>query len=224
MKFSVLGSGEYMRRGLEYLAAQGRVPVDNGDILVCLAHPKILTAEEMAAYPKGCINFHCGLPNYRGRHPLQWMLIDGVKKIPCAVHYMDEGIDTGDIIVRTVLSTVRDETYASALDKVTTTVGPLVLEAIEQIEQGTVRRKPQGDGRIVAKRTDADSEFSFSQKSVDIHRMINAMSSPMPNAFCNGVKYARSYSGNEVGDIIAMTIDGREVVATADGVVLVKRA
>lgn len=223
LKFKLLGSGEYLRKGLDYLFQNGYAPSDDADLLVCLAHPKILKQEDISQYALGCINFHCGLPKYRGRHPLQWMLIEGVKEIPCAVHFIDEGIDTGPIVSEKTVDVDRNETYASALDKVTDTVGPLLVEAFDLIEQG-FKGTPQNDKTLPKpRRTPEMSEFTFDQPSADIHHFINALSDPMPNAFCNGIKYKQSFSGQTAGEIVAKCTDGRLVMATADGVVLVER-
>lgn len=234
MKFAVCGTGEYLSKGIEYLKAHGYEPLllpDPDDapadtkLLICLAHPEILKQPTISRFQKGCLNFHCGLPNYRGRHPLQWMLIDGVDRIPVAVHYMDEGIDTGDIVSHDEIQVDRNETYASALEKVTAMVGPLLVEALNRIELDAVHPVKQVGGRYTRKRTPEDSKFSFDMPSAAVHRFINAMADPMPNAFDeDGNTYWRSDIGHFPGQIVALTTDGRYVVATADGVVLVALA
>jgi methionyl-tRNA formyltransferase len=219
LKIEVWGSGEYLRRGMEVI---GNLVGTPAELLVCLAHPKILKPQDWEPYKYGAINFHCGLPNYRGRHPLQWMLIDGVSEIPVAVHFIDEGVDTGNVIVESYVPVSRNETYASALDKVTEMVGPMALEAIRRVEAGCKGTK-QPEGRSIRKRTPEDSQFSFDMPSSAVHRFINAMADPMPNAFCNAVRYKRSVQG-EPGEILARLGGGWEVVATRDGYVLVERA
>lgn len=222
LKFKVLGSGEYLRKGIQYLKTHGYEPCENADLLICLAYPEILKKKEIAKYPLGVINFHCGLPNYRGRHPLQWMLIDGVSEIPVAVHFIDEGIDTGPILIERTIKTMRDETYASALEKVTDMVGFMVLEAMERIAVGG-KGTPQDKSALPKpRRTPFDSEFTFDAPSVAIHRFINAMSDPMPNAFTGRAAYSRSYSGERPGQILVSCDDGRQVISTQDGVVLVR--
>ena len=225
MKIAVCGTGAYYERGVAYLKAHGYEPQEvaeptlaEADVLICLAHPKILRPKTLKRFPKGCINFHCGLPNYRGRHPLQWMLIDGVKRIPCAVHYMVKAVDEGDIIEDTSFAVDRNETYATALEKVLEQVGPLLVAALYNIEHDKVIRKPQGVGRYWPKRTPADSRVNFNQPSAVVHRFINAMADPMPNAFDGaGIKYKRSYLQSPG----AIPVDGT-FIATADGYVLVE--
>ncbi len=225
LKFKVIGSGEYLRKGLKYLFEQGLSPSEDAELLVCLAHPEILRKDTLDQYPKGCINFHCGLPNYRGRHPLQWMLIDGVPEIPCAVHFMDEGVDTGPIIAKDVVPVDRNETYATALAKVTDMVGPLLIKAFELVEQHGFSGEYQD--RIVPAmpcRTPELSALSFNHPSRQVHCFINALSDPMPNAFWGEQKFKQSFSGTYPGEVIAETTDGKLVIATLDGVVLVQPA
>ncbi len=224
LKFKVIGSGEYLRLGTDYLFERGFSSSDDAEVLVCLAWPEILKKCELAKYPKGCINFHCGLPNYRGRHPLQWMLIDGVSEIPCAVHYMDDGVDTGPILAQDVVSVDRNETYTTALKKVTAKVGPLLIEALERIEQGCLGNPQDKTMPPRPRRTRELSALTFNQPSRVVHCFINAMADPMPNAFWGSQKFKQSFSGTYPGEVIAETTDGKLVIATADGVVLVQPA
>ena len=227
MKVAVWGTGQYYERGIAYIEDYGHEIAEKdekADVLICLAHPEILKRDTLSRF-KHCINFHCGLPDYRGRHPLQWMLIDGVKRIPCAVHYMDEDIDTGDIIVESSFDVSRNETYATALEKVIALVGPLLVSALFHIGNDSVKRKKQPSGRYWPKRTQKDSQFSFNQPSIAVHRFVNALSDGgMPNAHCDGLTYKRSYIGEKAGRIIDTTVSGRYIVATADGIVMLERA
>ena len=161
---------------------------------------------------------------YRGRHPLQWMLIDGVTEIPVAVHVMDEGIDTGPILAQASVKTDMNETYTSALAKVTDTVGPMLIKAMDRIEAGQEALPQLKKRPCLPRRTAADSEFSFNYPSKKVHDFINAMSDPMPNAFSGSHTYKRSYIGERPGEVLATCTDGRYVISTFDGVVLVDRA
>lgn len=220
MKVAVWGQGPFFECGLKYLEDSGYTVSDNADLLVCLAYPRILQKAELKQWPQGVLNFHIGLPNYRGRHPLQWMLIEGEDRITCQIHYMDEGIDTGDIIEESSFSVTRNETYDSALAKVVDQIGPLLVAALYKIEHGKVVRQKQPTGRYWPKRTPADSEFTFDQPSLRVHRFINAMSGSMPTAFTGSNKWKRSHIGERPGQIV--NTHGKLVIATRDGVVLVE--
>lgn len=234
MKVAVCGSGEYLERGLYGLRKNAwdvkvydspDAAPDGTDVLLCLAYPKILTPDQLGRFALGCFNFHCGLPNYRGRHPLQWMLVMGEKSIPVAFHSMVAEVDAGPVVMRDWIAVGRNETYASALRKVTNAVAEFAPKLLRQIECACLSYIYQPPGiRVMQKRTEDDSEFRWSHTSLYIHNLINAMSDPMPNAFADGIRYKRSYIGEEPGQVVATTTDGRHVMATGNGVVLVERA
>jgi len=246
IRYAVAGSLSYLTSGLQFLRESNVPPAleisgecfikdhateikDSGiDLLVCLAFPKILTRGELDLFPKGCINLHAGLPKYRGRHPIPWMLIDGVDEIPVAIHFMDEGIDSGDIILQDTVLVSRDDNYSSVLSKVHGAGNELLLSAIHQIASGTEHRKKQHPIKMgyKKKRKPADSEVSLSMSSINLHRAINALSDPMPNAFCRTyggeVIFAQSFIGDQPGEVLAKTECGKYIVSTGDGVIFVE--
>lgn len=224
IRYEVKGSGQYLSKGVRYLEEHGYAPSpEDAELLICLAHPEILKRDTLDRYKYGCINFHAGLPKYRGRHPLQWMLIDGVPNIPVAVHRMDEGIDTGPIIAQDQIPVSRDETYESALDKVTDAVGPLLERAFVRIlaNEPVYEQNPAEFG-YARRRTPDDSLIDWGLPSQRVHRFINALAHPMPNAYDKNGRYHQSYSGVSPGEIIAHCTDGRVVIACGEGVVLVR--
>lgn len=243
IKFAVAGSLNYKDK-IEYLAIKGLIPEliiglesifsykdfieeKNIELLVCFAYPNILKAEEINLFSKGCINYHSGLPKYRGRHPLNWMIIDGIKKIPNAIHFMDEGIDTGDIILQKNIIREREDNYASILDKQTLLSQEMMLQAIRMIESGEISRKEQktSDLGYTKKRTPEDSKLDWSKGSVEVHNFISALVNPMPNAFSevNGsrVEIKKSFIGSTYGLVLGKLQDNSYAVSTGDGVVLV---
>jgi len=243
IKFAMAGTAGYLDEGVIFLGDNGYIPEliiregsvkdREGDItgndlelLVCLAHPNILTESEIALFPKGCINFHTGLPDYRGRHPLNWMIIDGLKEIPVAVHYMVPEIDEGDVIVQDFIPVERHDDYGTLVVKIQKSQGPLLLSAIKQIENDCVHRVRQPEGRYTKKRTPTDSKIDWSRTSEGLTNFVRALGDPMPSAFAETtggeeVRFPRSYRGARVGEVIAITTDGKYVVTTSDGVILV---
>jgi methionyl-tRNA formyltransferase len=243
IKFAVAGSLNYKDK-INYLSNHGYNPelvIGDEDIisykdiikkkgielLVCFAYPNILKNEEINLFSKGCINYHSGLPKYRGRHPLNWMIIDGISKIPNAIHFIDEGIDTGDIIIKRDIIRNREDDYYSLLSKQTILSQELMLEAICMIESGEVIREPQfkSDLGYTRKRTPEDSMLDWRKTSSEIHNFVSALVDPMPNAFSkiNGkkIEIQKSYIGNSYGIVLGSVADGRYVISTGDGVVLV---
>ena len=131
------------------------------------------------------------------------MLIDGVDEIPVSIHFMDEGIDSGDIILQDTVLVSRNDNYASVLNKVHSLGNELLFSAIQQIGSGTAHRKKQHQIKMGyrAKRKPSDSKVSLSMSSIDLHRTINALSDPMPNAFCETKNGRKLYLRNHLSAI-----------------------
>ena len=142
---------------------------------------------------------------------------------------MDEGIDSGDVILQDTVLVLRDDNYSSVLSKVHAIGNELLFSAIHQIASGTEHRKEQHPRKMgyQKRRKPADSKVSLSMSSIDLHRTINALSGPMPNAFCeikNGgeIIFTRSFIGDQPGEVLAKTECGKYIVSTGDGVIFVE--
>ena len=88
------------------------------DLLVVVAYGQILNQEVLAAAPLGAINIHASLlPFYRGAAPIQRALMNGENESGVTIMYLDQGMDTGDMILRQSLLLSPDETYGTLHDK-----------------------------------------------------------------------------------------------------------
>ena len=122
----------------------------NPDVICVVAYGKILPKEILEIPKLGCINVHGSLlPKYRGAAPIQWSVINGDKITGITTMYMDENMDTGDIILKQELEIGEDETTGELWDKLSTIGGTLLVETLKQIENGTApRTKQQGEFSI----------------------------------------------------------------------------
>lgn len=94
----------------------------------------------------GTFNLHASLlPNYRGAAPINWAIINGETETGVTTFYIDDKIDTGEIILQEKTKILPDETAGSLHDKLMELGAGLVLRTIQQIEKGAVERKKQGD-------------------------------------------------------------------------------
>src|SRR6185503_1899603 len=94
--------------------------------------------------PLGILNFHAGkLPLYRGRNVINWALINGEHEIGLTAHYMDEGIDTGDIVLQRTLPVAWTDAYDVVLRRVVEQLPALVDEAVDLVATGRATRTPQ---------------------------------------------------------------------------------
>ena len=120
------------------------------DVICVVAYGKILPKEILEIPKLGCINVHGSLlPKYRGAAPIQWSIINGDKITGITTMYMDENMDTGDIILKQEVQIGEDETTGELWDRLSTIGGTLLVETLKQIENGTAPRiKQQGEFSI----------------------------------------------------------------------------
>lgn len=139
------------------------------------------------------INCHAGkLPFYRGRNVLNWVLINDEKEFGITVHFVDEGIDTGDIILqRTFIITDRDD-YSTLLEKSYIECANILYEAICLFKKGKVNTKKQLEihpvGFYCTQRKEGDEIINWNQTSREIFNFVRAICKPGPMArtFLNG--------------------------------------
>jgi methionyl-tRNA formyltransferase len=114
------------------------------DLVVSIAAPQIFGPELLALPRHGCINIHNALlPDYQGMLPSFWVLANDEEVTGTTVHFMNEAIDAGDIILQERVKISGDDTLHSLVCRTKIEIGPpLVLEAISRIEDGTVEAKP----------------------------------------------------------------------------------
>lgn len=117
----------------------------NPDVLCVVAYGKILPKEILEIPRFGSINVHGSiLPKYRGAAPIQWAVINGDKTTGVTTMYMDEGMDTGDIILKQEVDINDDETTGELWEKLKSVGGQLLVETLDKIEKNEAPRIPQG--------------------------------------------------------------------------------
>ncbi len=114
------------------------------EYICVVAYGKILPKELLEIPPKGCINVHGSLlPKYRGAAPIQWAILNGDKETGITTMYMDEGMDTGDIILKEKVEIGEDETTGELWNRLAIIGGKLIVNTIKQIEEGNAPREKQ---------------------------------------------------------------------------------
>lgn len=159
------------------------------DLLVSMSFDQILRADICACAPLGFINCHAGaLPFYRGRNILNWVIINGEDRFGVTVHHVDQGIDTGDIIVQNFAAIGPDDTYGDILEAAYPLCGETLLEAITLLGAGTAPRRRQSDihprGTYFGRRGPGDEAIDWTLGSQRIHDFVRAISLPGPGARC----------------------------------------
>ena len=155
------------------------------DIIVVAAYGKILPGTVLA-YPKhGCVNIHASLlPKYRGASPISAAVINGEKTTGITIIQMDEGIDTGDIILKREIPIGEDETFGELYGRMAELGGEAIAEALEQIKTGTAAREkqPEEGAGYAGKLNKEDCELDTCLPVRKIYDKIRGLS-PVPAAY-----------------------------------------
>ncbi len=116
------------------------------DLIVVAAFGQILPKAVLDLPKYGCINVHASLlPAYRGAAPIQWAILDGQEKTGVTIMYMNEGLDTGDILMQKEIAIAPDETGGSLHDKLAELGAEALCEALPGVIDGTLKPVPQGE-------------------------------------------------------------------------------
>lgn len=157
------------------------------DIMVVVAFGQILPKSILEMCPYGCVNVHASLlPKYRGAAPIQWAIIDGETVTGVTTMQMDEGLDTGDMLLKTEILISEKETGGSLHDKLAEAGAKLCVETLKELEAGTVTPIPQGETTTsYAKMLDKKlGNIDWTQSANQIERLIRGLT-PWPSAYTN---------------------------------------
>lgn len=162
------------------------------DLFCVVAYGKILPKEILDIPKLGSINVHGSLlPKYRGAAPIQWAVINGEKKTGITTMYMDEGMDTGDMILQEEVSIGENETTGELWNKLSKVGANLLVKTIRQIEDGKANRKKQGaDFTMAPMLSKENAKIDWKNKTCDeIKNLIRGLN-PIMGAYTmhNGKK------------------------------------
>lgn len=139
---------EKVRNNEEFLNTVKKI---NPDLICVVAYGKILPKELLEIPKMGCINVHGSLlPQYRGAAPIQWAVLNGDKKTGITTMYMNEGMDTGDMILKKEVQIGEDETTGELWERLSKIGAELLVETVEKIEDGTAPREKQPEDFTMA--------------------------------------------------------------------------
>ncbi len=156
------------------------------DLIVVTAYGRILPPPLLELAPMGCINVHGSLlPLHRGAAPIQWSVIKGDKEVGVTVIRMDEGMDTGDILLQESIPAAPDETATTLFNKLAHLGSDTLLKAIKGLTNGTIAGTPQDHSRATEAPMlkKADGLIDWSKSSRELESLIRGLD-PWPSAFC----------------------------------------
>ena len=157
----------------------------NPDIICVVAYGKMLPKEILELPKNGCINVHASLlPKYRGAAPIQWAIINGEKKTGVATMYMDEGMDTGDVILTQEVEIDEDITTGELWNQLAGLGGKLLAETLEKIKNGTATRTKQGENFTHAPMLNKEmARINWEEKSaIEIKNLVRGLN-PIMGAY-----------------------------------------
>lgn len=206
------------------------------DIFVSMSFNQIFKDEIINLAPDGIVNCHAGkLPFYRGRNVLNWALINDEKEFGVTVHYVDRGIDTGDIIHQECYEITDDDDYLTLLTRSYKYCADVLYRSLSDLLNQQVKRRVQENihpvGFYCSQRGVGDEILDWNQSSRNIFNFVRAICEPGPQArtYVAGVEVkinkltlipsAPSYKGIP-GAVLGIE-DGSLLVKTADSFVKV---
>ena len=141
------------------------------DVFVVAAFGQILSKEILEMPRYGCINIHASLlPMYRGAAPIQWAILNGEKKSGVTIMQMDEGLDTGDMLLAGEVAIEDKDTADSLHDKLSELGADLIVDALSKLEKGEITAVPQPEGPLfyakMIKKEDGALDFNESAESL----------------------------------------------------------
>ena len=204
----------------------------NPDVVVVVAFGQLLPKEILDIPKLGCINVQVSLlPKYRGAAPINWVIINGEEKTGVTTMYMDEGLDTGDMILKTEVNLDENITAGELHDKMMNIGAETLKETLKLIEEGTAPREVQNHEEFsyAPIMNKSLGNIDFSKNAMEIHNLIRGVN-PWPSAYTtyNGVtmkiwktKVLDEKSTKNAGTIIDVNKDGIKV-STKDKVLLIE--
>jgi len=200
----------------------------NPDLIVVVAYGKILPKEIIDIPKYGIINVHSSLlPKYRGASPIHSAILNGDKESGVSIMYIEEGLDSGDVILKETCEITEDDTLGTLHDRLKE-LGAIGLEkALKLIEVGEVKVEKQDDSKatFVKPITKEQAKIDWNNTKEVIFNQIRGLN-PFPGAYTHNEKnenikiyksekLEKEYDG-ENGTVVEMTKKG-PVVKVANG-------
>lgn len=189
------------------------------DVIVVVAFGQILPREILELTPYGCINVHASLlPSYRGAAPIQWAVINGETVSGVTTMQMDEGLDTGDMLLKTEVPLEPKETGGSLHDKLAAAGASLCVRTLKALEEGAVTPKKQGESptAYASMLKKEMGEICWKDPAISIERLIRGLN-PWPSAYTGWqdktmkiweAEVLEEDGGQEPGTVVRVDKDG----------------
>jgi len=195
----------------------------DADIFVVVAYGQIVPKEVLLIPPLGCVNIHASiLPKYRGAAPMQRAILNGDSETGVTIMYMDEGMDTGDMIYQERIAIEESDIFADLQSKMMTLSCECIIKALGQIESGTAAREQQDNTKATyaPMLTKEDGLINWNSPTSKILNQVRALD-PWPGTYCNYqgqvLKVWGAAKGSEIGS--SNTVPG-QIIESGTGLLI----
>ncbi len=156
------------------------------DAIAVVAYGRIIPPAVLNLPPLGCINVHGSLlPKYRGAAPIQWALINGEEKTGITTMKMDEGLDTGPVLLQQETPITDDDDAAGVGARLATMGALLLARTLRELKDGILAPRPQdGEATFAPPLTKDDGRIDWTMTARRIFGLIRG-TYPWPGAFCH---------------------------------------
>ncbi len=155
------------------------------DIIVVVAYGCIIPPQLLHIAKYGCINLHVSLlPKYRGSAPIQWAVLNGDAETGVSIMQLDEGLDTGDVLMVEPVAIDPEETSGELFDRVSAVGAKTLVDALAKIEAGQLTPVPQDHSKatLAPPLSKDTARFAFTEDATHIHNWVRGMN-PWPTAW-----------------------------------------
>lgn len=167
-----------LRKGDDAVEAMETLKSIAPDLIVVTAYGQILPKEVLELPKYGCINIHASLlPAYRGAAPINWCILNGETRTGVTSMQMSEGLDTGDMLIKSETEIGENETYAELYERLSVMGGEVLLKTLTALEEGTLAPEKQDDSLssyspMIRKEMSA---LDFSKSAGELHNTIRGV-------------------------------------------------
>jgi methionyl-tRNA formyltransferase len=201
----------------------------NPDLIVVCGYKYIIRAEIFNIPKFGTINIHPSyLPNYRGQHVVNWAIANGENETGVTIHFIDEGIDTGDIIVQKKIPILFEDSASTLHEKIYHEACELLNSVLNTTSGKVLQAKKQDDSKAsyFRPRNPEDGIIDWNRDGIETYNLIRALVKPWPGAysyikdkkiiFWSARFEAGSFNSSSPGEIIAIS-ESRLVISVKGG-------
>lgn len=195
----------------------------NPDVIIVVAYGKILPDDILTAAKYGCINVHASLlPKYRGAAPIQWAVLNGDKETGVTIMQMDNGLDTGDMLLTVKTEIGENETSAELFDRLSDIGAEALVEVLDDIDNYRESAVPQSknDFGYASKITKELSSIDWSKSAQNIHNQVRGLQTwPCASTKLNGknLKIHKTVLSAKTGNISGEIVDNNGVITVCCG-------